>query len=65
MNKDESTLTTKDLSYIADIFNWNINCYNAFLHFSSLLDDKHAIDIVKKIGKMHKENCEECLKLLK
>ncbi len=65
MNKEESSLTAKDLSYVEDIFNWNINCYNAFLHFSNLLEDKQAVDIVQKIATSHKENCDKCLKLFK
>ena len=65
MNKEESNLTTKDLSYVTDIFNWNINCYNAFLHFGNLLENEQALDLVKNIAKMHKSNCEKCLKILK
>ena len=65
MNKDESNLTTKDLSYVTDIFNWNINCYNAFAHFGSLLEDEQAQKIANKVAKEHKNNCEKCLKLLK
>ena len=63
--KEESNLTTKDLSYVTDIFNWNINCINAFNHLGSLLDDQKAASMVNEIAKAHKENCEECLKLLK
>ena len=62
--KKQSNLTTKDLSYINDIFNWQINCYNAVSHFQNLLTDQKAQEMCGNILKMHKKMCNELLKTL-
>lgn len=60
----ENKLSTKDLSYICDMFNWNINCYNAFKHFKKLLTDEEAVTLCDDIAKMHKNACKKMLKLM-
>ena len=32
-------LSTKDVSYISDIFNWNMNCFNVCCHFKKVIQD--------------------------
>ena len=61
----ESNLTTKDLSYVTDIFNWNINCYNAFYHFQNLLTEKKVQELVQNIADEHKKAYEDLLDLMK
>lgn len=65
MNEKSNTISTKDLSYFCDMFQWNVNCYNAFTHFKNELTDEEAINMVNEIAMMHKESCEFILGLIK
>lgn len=64
MNGKSNTISTKDLSYFCDMFQWNVNCYNAFAHFKNELTDADAIKIAEEISMMHKESCEFILGLI-
>ena len=58
-------LSTKDLSYLCDMFNWNLNCYNAFTHFEQESNDEQAKTLMQNIAQMHKNSCEHVLSLIK
>ncbi len=60
-----SNLSTKDLSYLADIFNWNINAFNLCNHFSNLVEDENAIQLINSLEKKHKQLAQKTLKLIK
>jgi len=64
MNEQSNNTSTKDLSYFCDMFQWNINCYNAFSHFEKEITDNDAKQIINEIAKMHKESCEFILSLV-
>ncbi len=65
MNQKSNNISTKDLSYFSDMFEWNLNCYNAFNHFKNEINDQEAKNIACEIAKMHKESCEFILGLIK
>jgi len=64
MNKVPDMISTKDLSYIKDAFEWNFltakKCYNAFL----CVENEEIKEELKKSYKMHKNICEDLIKLL-
>lgn len=61
----QNELSTKDLSYLSDMFNWNLNCYNAFTHFEKESNDEQAKTLIKNIAEMHKNSCNFILNLIK
>lgn len=61
----KSDLSTKDLSYLADIFNWNVNAYNLCCHFSSLVDSSDAQKLINELEKKHYQVCKTILGLMK
>ncbi len=62
--KKDNCLSTKDLSYLADIFNWNLNCYNAYKHFEDEVDDENAQTLICNTADLHKNACEKILKIM-
>ena len=61
----QNGLSTKDLSYLSDMFNWNLNCYNAFSHFEQESNDEQVKTLMGTIANMHKNSCEHILSLIK
>ena len=61
----QNNLGTKDLSYLSDMFNWNLNCYNACTHFESEATDEQAKTLLQNIADMHKNSCNFILSLKK
>lgn len=64
MNQQSTNISTKDLSYFCDMFNWNLNCYNAFTHFASEITDEDAKNLANQTASMHKEACQYILGIL-
>lgn len=64
MSEKSKNISTKDLSYISDMFQWNVNCYNAFNHFKDELTDEETKTVVNEVADMHKESCEFLLGLI-
>ena len=65
MEKVPKMISTKDLSYISDMFNWNITAYNKINLFLPDIGDKELKSALKKVATMHKENCKELVNILK
>ncbi len=60
-----NSLSSKDLSFLSDMFNWNLNCYNAFNLFEDEMDNNDAKVLLDEIKEMHKSSCEDILNLMK
>lgn len=60
LKKVPCMLSTKDNSYIEDIFNWNITAYRKIDSYIDLVSDKDLCNQLKKLAKMHRSNCD-CL----
>ncbi len=65
MEETSNKISTKDLSFFEDMFNWNVNCYNAFAHFLEEVEDQDVVELISDIKNMHKESCEYILGLIK
>lgn len=64
MKKVPCMLSTKDNAYIEDIFNWNITAYKKINGYLDLVSDKELGSELKKLAKMHMDNCECLVKYL-
>ena len=65
MNKVPNIISTKDLSYLSDIFEWNFTAYKKANHFSNEV----TIEDIKKelmiVSSMHKDICDKIVDILK
>ncbi len=59
-----SMISTKDLSYIKDMFNWNIVALKKFNVYSEYISDLDIMNIVNKLITLHEENAKELLDVL-
>lgn len=57
-------ISSKDLSYIEDMLNWNYFAAKETFHYSDCVENELIIDILDKCYKMHKTHFEELLNRL-
>ena len=62
MKKVPYMLSTKDTSYIEDMFNWNITAYQKCEEYLKKVTNKELQTELKKISKMHYKNCDKLVK---
>ena len=64
MEKVPNMISSKDLSYIEDMFNWHfVLCKKAYYYSDLVCDEeisKYMIDVAKK----HEKICEKLIKML-
>ena len=64
MKKVPSIISSKDLSYIEDMFNWHfVICKKAY-DYSELVLDEEISAHMKNIAKKHEKICEKLIKML-
>lgn len=64
MKKVPHMLSTKDTSYIEDMFNWNITAYQKCEEYLKKVTNKELQSELKKISKMHYKNCDKLVKYI-
>lgn len=65
MKKIPKMLSTKDLSYISDIFNWNLVASKKIESFIKTCKDDELLKEFEKANKLHLKTCNEMIDLLK
>lgn len=65
MNNVPTMISTKDLSYISDMFNWNFTAAKKSLCFSKEVTDSEIKNELANIFEMHKNICIELLNIIK
>jgi hypothetical protein len=65
MKKVPDMISTKDLAYIKDIFNWNIIASKKIEVYLENTDDEEISKELNKLNKLHLKNCKELIKILK
>lgn len=65
MNNVPIMISTKDLSYISDMFNWNFTAAKKALCFSIEVTDSEIKNELQNIFEMHKNICSELLNIIK
>jgi len=57
-------ISTKDLNYLSDIFDWNLNASKKALCFSKSIDDEDLKDVAHDIALMHADICNKVISIL-
>ncbi len=61
MDNNQVVITEKDLNYICDIFNWNLNIYKTCQEIEGKASDSELKELINEIKSMHKESAKEIL----
>ena len=64
MNQVPVMISTKDLAYISDIFDWNFVAAKTANEFSEEVENEEIKDFLKNTYEMHKEICEKLISML-
>ena len=64
MDKVPTIISTKDLDYLNDIFNWNFIVSKKSYHFSNEVEDSEIKEKLLQMYNMHKEICNEIINIL-
>ncbi len=57
-------MSTKDLAYIKDVFNWNIIALKKYQEYQNYIQDTQIIKLLDKLIKEHQNNCDKLIMLL-
>lgn len=64
MKKVPNMISTKDLSYLEDMFNWHFIICKKGHTYMTIIEDATLSDFMKDVYKKHKKICEKILKIL-
>jgi len=64
MKQVPSIISTKDLQYLEDMFNWHFLISKKAYNYLSLVEDKEILSFMKDVHKKHKKICETILNIL-
>ena len=65
MNKAPIMISTKDLDYISDMINWNLNACKLARHFSNEVTDESIKSLLLQVSNMHSLHYEKLLNILR
>ena len=57
-------ISTKDLSYLSDIYGWNFNATKHINQSEKLIKNEKVKVIFQQASQMHKENCQKIINIL-
>lgn len=58
-------ISTKDLAYLSDMFEWNYNAFKQINHFISEVKDKEINELLERIRNMHEDHLQFIISILK
>ncbi len=64
MKKIPNMISSKDLSYISDMFNWNFTAAKKTEFYLESCEDEDLCKELTKLNKIHLKNCQNLTKLL-
>ena len=64
MQNVPNIISTKDLPYICDMFNWNLTTAKKALNYSNNVTDNEIKEELLNIFDMHKQICNSLLNIL-
>ena len=64
MEKVPSMISTKDLDYLTDIFNWNYSAYKSTINMSDEITDDDLLDVLKRCTNLFYDNMINTLDIL-
>lgn len=57
-------ISTKDLSYLEDMFNWHFTAAKKAYTYSTMVIDENISEYLKVIYKEHEKICKKIIKLI-
>ena len=57
-------ISTKDLAYLSDMFQWNFNAAKEIYHFANEVESEEYKDLLIDIASMHNAHCYFILSIL-
>lgn len=64
MNEPPVMISTKDLSYISDIFEWNLVAGKTANHFVNEVEDEEIGNLLENVSNMHGNICKRLVRIL-
>ncbi len=64
MKQVPSMISTKDLSYLEDMFNWHFTAAKKAESYSMVVGDETISEFFVDVAKKHKKVCEKIVKIL-
>lgn len=64
MNMTPNIISTKDLSYISDMFDWNFNAGKIARHYSKEVVSEEIKNFILQVYNLHVKNCQKCIQML-
>lgn len=64
MEKIPNMISTKDLSFIEDMFNWNFTVCKKAYNYSNLVTDENISKFLKDVAKKHEKICNKLINML-
>lgn len=64
MNTVPVMISTKDLAYLSDMFEWNFTASKIANHYSKEVQNEEIKNFILKVAQVHKTNCEKCIQIL-
>ena len=65
MNTVPEMISTKDLAYLADMFEWNFTLFKKANHFYNEIQDEEIKQMIQKAANLHQTICETITQILK
>ncbi len=57
-------ISTKDLAYLSDMFEWNFTAAKIANHYLEEVKTEEFKNFISKVADLHKRNCEKCIAML-
>ncbi len=64
MEQVPAIISTKDLAYLSDMFEWNFIAAKKALHYSNEVQDENIQKKLKNVYQMHEKNLKKILEIL-
>ncbi|MDO4341604.1 MAG: hypothetical protein Q4C44_02535 [bacterium] len=64
MNKVPNIISTKDLDYLSDMFNWNYGAYKSCINMLEEITDQKLCNLASKCAKLFATNMDNVLNIL-
>jgi len=58
-------ISTKDLSYLSDMFHWNFTAFKELKHFENEVENEEIVELFQGLSEMHYQHMEWILSILR
>ncbi len=65
MNTIPQMISTKDIAYLSDMFEWNYNAFKQINHFISEVQDENIKEQLERLRNMHEDHMHFIISILK